>query len=188
MDVVRTFAKFVRGIRTLAIPRLEDLPYHDSAPIQFVYESTASLALGVYVWSDVASALSPLRPMVDNAMYLFRNISLTADTEELDYTTNLVTPPQFYTFLQSDSRAVLFREPIVMNKFYDQFVYKFTFRSNKGQDQLFGAFRGTVAQGPGFVGKTDITLKAVITAQEVIDENFIESFYRPYPKIGKEDN
>lgn len=163
------------------VPRLEDLPYWDSPPIQFVYESESAVSLGSYTWADAASVLTPNRPLIDNALYLFRSISLAADVSELDFTANIVTTPEFFTFRQSDAKTVLFREPIQMNKFYSNFTYRFTWKSQQGSDQLFAAFRGVLVQGPNLVGKNSITLKAVISAQEIISEHFIDLFTKGYP-------
>lgn len=176
---------FLNGVKTLNVPRLEDLPYWTSPPVQFVYESTAPLALGAYTWNDAPSALTPNRPIVDNALYFFRSISLAADTSELDFTANIVTTPQFFTFLRGDAEAPLFREPILMCKFFDQFNYRFVWARGKGSDTLLAAFRGIVVQGPAFVGKLSITLKAIISAQEIVDEHFVKLFTtQPYPTIG----
>lgn len=174
--------RFIKGVKTLNIPRIEDLPYATSPPIQFVYQSTANLTVGTYTWADEPSALTPNRPIQANALYFFRSITLAADVAELDYTTNLVTTPEFYGFLQSDARAVLFREPVQMVKFFDQFDYRLTWRSQSNTDQLFGAFRGLIVQGPALIGKTSITLTAVISAQEVVEEGFINLFYQKYPE------
>lgn len=163
------------------IARLEDLPYWSSPPIQFVYESTATLALGQYVWADVPAVFTPDRPIRDNVLYYFRNLSLIADTAEFDYSSNIVTTPLFYTFRESDDQAVLFREPIQMNKFYDQFVYRFTWITHRADDILYGAFRGVLIQGPGLIGKNSVTLKAIISAQEVVDEQYIDLFKSHYP-------
>lgn len=173
--------RLIGGIRTLNIPRLEDLPYATSPPIQFVYQSTASLNVGSYTWADDPSPLVPNRPVRANALYYFRSITLSADTAELDFTANIVTTPQFYTFLQSDARAVLFREPILMVKFFDQFDYRLTWKSQSTTDQLFAAFRGVLVQGGGLVGKATIQLTAVISAQEIIEESFINLFFKKYP-------
>lgn len=172
----------IGGIKTLNIPRLEDLPYATSPPVQYVYESTASLNLGVYVWNDDPSVLSPNRPVLSKAVYFFRNISLTADIEELDFSAALVTTPGFFIFKKADAKAVLFREPVQMNKFYDQFDYRLTWWSEQDNDQLFGAFRGTLTQTPALIGKTSVTLKAVITAQEIADDNYVQLFKTAYPK------
>lgn len=175
-----------RLIDVTGVPRIEDLPYWDSPPIQFVYESETALALGSYTWADAASALTPDRPLIDNALYYFRHISLAADVSELDFTANIVTTPLFYTFRQSDAKTVLFREPIQMNKFYNDFDYRFAWKSQKGSDQLFAAFRGVLVQGAAFIGKASITLKAVISAQEIVGEHFIDKFTKGYPKGGRE--
>lgn len=169
--------------QSLKIGRAEDLPYWTSPPIQFVYESVAPLALGFYTWADAPTLTTPIRPILNNALYYFRSISLSADIAELDFTSNITTRPQFFMFLRGDSNAPLFREPIEMNKYYENFTYRFFWMSKQGEDdELRAAFRGALIQGPGLIGKSSITLKAVISAQEIIEENFIELFKTAYPK------
>jgi len=171
-----------KALENLFIGRAEDLPYGSSPPVQFVYESTATLALGAYTWADAPSVLTPQRPILDNALYFFRSISLSADVTDFDFTTNITTRPQFFMFLEGDSRATLFREPIEMNMFYQNFTYRFFWTSHQGQnDILFAAFRGVLIQGPGLVGKSTITLKSVISAQEIIDEQYISLFKAAFP-------
>lgn len=183
MNILRRIIIAMGNFKSLRIARLEDLPYWSSPPIQFTYESTADLALGVYTWTDTPSALIPNRPMIDNALYYFRHITLTADITELDFTANLLSTDRirFQTFLESDSRAPLFREEILMNKFYEAFTYRLTFQSGQGSDTLLAGFRGTLVQGAGLIGKNSVTLKAVISAQEIVDENYIELFRSKYP-------
>lgn len=178
--------EFIRSIEPLNIPRAEDLPYWSSPPIQFVYESTAALALGAYTWNDAPTAFTPQRPILINALYYFRNITLVADIAEFDFSSNIVTTPEFYTFLESYSDAVLFREPLQMNKFYDQFIYRFWWQTYRSDDIIKGAFRGSIIQGPGLVGKSSITLKAIIAAQEIVDEHYINLFKANYPKPAKD--
>jgi len=163
------------------IARLEDLPYWSSPPIQFVYESTAPLALGAYTWADTPTRFTPDRPIRENVLYFFRNISLVADTAEFDFSSNISSTPLFYTFRESDAEAVLFREPIQMNKFYEDFVYRFTWETHRADDILLGAFVGSLIQGPGLIGKANITLKAIISAQEIVDEHFVDLFKSHYP-------
>lgn len=168
---------------TPIIARAEDLPYWSSPPIQYVYESVAPLAGGLYAWEDAPSTLTPTRPILNNALYFFRSISLTADISELDFELSINTIPQFFTFLRGDSRAVLFREPILMNKYYDQFEYRIFWISGQGEnDELLGAFRGILNQTANLIGREEITLKAIISTQEIVDENFIEKFRESYPE------
>lgn len=164
------------------IARLEDLPYWSSPPIQFVYESTANLSLGAYTWADTPSLFTPNRPIRENVLYFFRNITLAADTSEFDFTANIASTPLFYTFRESDAEAVLFREPIQMNKFYEDFVYRLVWETHRVDDVLLGAFVGSLIQGPALVGKANITLKAIISAQEIVDEHYVNLFKSHYPR------
>ena len=170
----------------LVIPRIEDLPYWSSPPIQFVYESPALLVAGSYYWNDQPSPLLPLRPLIDNGVYYFRSITLVADISELDFESNISTAPKFYTFLSADAKTVLFREPIIMNKYYQQFDYRLVWSRAKGANQLLAAFTGSILQGPALIGKLSITLKAIISAQEIVDENFNRLLRdKSYPTGGK---
>lgn len=188
----KLFRRLIQAVRYLYVPRAEDLPYWGSPPVQYVYESTAQLASGYYVWNDQPSVLTPNRPVRPNVLYFFRNISMICDTEELDFTSAIIATPEFNVHLKSDAKAPLFREPILMNKFYDQFEYRLWWASQQGGDnsavnqgdQLFGTWHGTLQQIPSLVGKDSITLKAVITAQEVSDEYFVNQFRtNPYPRL-----
>lgn len=184
--------RLIQAVRYLYVPRAEDLPYWGSPPIQYVYESTAILSAGFYTWADAPSALTPDRPVRPNVLYFFRNISMSADVEELDFTSAIVNTPEFNTHLKSDAKAPLFREPVLMNKFYDQFEYRLWWSSQQGgdsstrvnADRLFGSWAGVLSQTPALVGKQSITLKAIITAQEVSDEYYINQFRtNPYPRM-----
>jgi hypothetical protein len=180
-DPINAIYDLIGGIRTLAVPRAEDLPYNTSPPIQFVYESTANLSIGYYTWNDTPSVLSTIRPILNNALYYFRSITLTADIEQLDFTSNISVSPKFYMFKESDNNAVLFREPVTMNTFYQNFDYRFFWQSHRGNDQLRAAFIGSLTQGASLIGKSSITLKAIISAQEIVDDEFIELFKLNYP-------
>lgn len=165
-------------------PRIEDMPYYTSPPVLFIYQSTATVAAGQYVWNDVPSALTPLRPLVDNAVYYFRSITLSADISELDFTAAITTVPQFFSFLTGDANAVLFREPISMVKFYQNFDYRYLWSRAKGSNELRCAFRGTLAQIAALVGKVDIELTAIISAQEITDVEFANALKEPWRRHG----
>lgn len=176
---------YISSVRVLNVPRLEDLPYATSPPIQFTYQSTANLNLGSYTWVDNPSALTPNRPILSNALYFFRTITLAADIEELDFESNITTTPDFYTYLESGAQAPLFREPIHMVKFLEDFTYKFLWKRNQDNNRLYAGFRGVINQGVALIGKASITLTAIISAQEIVDENFIKLFVtKPYPDIN----
>jgi hypothetical protein len=163
------------------IPRVEDLPYITSPPIEFTYRSTRPVSAGLYTWADRPSVLTPARPLIVNSLYYFRSVTLAADIEELDFTSNINTVPTFQMFLKSRAKTILFREPIYMVKFFQNFEYRFAWITQQESDQLFAAFAGVLVQGAGLVGKASITLTAVISAQEVVDEAFVRKFREAYP-------
>jgi hypothetical protein len=178
-------ASFITGVKALNVPRLEDLPYISSPPIQFVYESTTTINLGYYSWADDPKPLLVQRPILNNALYFFRSITLTADIEELDFTSNIVNTPGFNIFRVSDASTPLFRESVLMPSFIQQMEYRICWMSKRSDDALLGTFRGSMIQGPALLGKASITLKAVITAQEVVDKEFLNLFTNhSYPVTG----
>jgi len=181
MTVDAALARFVGGVRTLNIPRVEDLPYWTSPPIQFVYSSSALLALGNYIWTDAPSVLTPDRPILENAVYYFRNITLTADVEELDYTTNIIAIPQFQMYRRGTAQTMMFREPVLAPKFLSQFDFRYLWATPQANDQLFATFRGQLTQGAGLIGKAQITLYAIISATEIVDSNFTKLVKSVYP-------
>lgn len=188
MNLGQLISHFVRSIRTLNVPRIEDLPYWTSPPIQFVYESTAALNLGSYTWNDGPTALTPQRPLLPNAVYYFRHVTLTADVSEFDFSANISTTPAFRVYLKSTGSAMLFREPILMSAFLRNWDYRLTWqtyqsRDSEGitQDRILGGFIGALSQGPGLIGKTSITLKAIISAQEIVDTHFCNLFKAQFP-------
>lgn len=163
------------------IPRIEDLPYNSSPPIQFVYQSSATLSAGAYLWQDQPAALTPARPLIVNSLYFFRSVTLSANIEELDFTSNITTTPQFQMYLTSRQKAILFREPINMVNFLQNFDFRLAWFTEQENDQLFASFTGRLVQGAGLIGKTSITLTAVVSAQEVVDDEFIDIFKKRFP-------
>jgi len=169
------------------VPRVEDLPYFTSPPIEFVYQKTANVSAGSYTWTDAPSAITPNRPLMHNSLYYFRSITLAANIDELDFTSNIQViagvpqTPQFQMYLKSRAKAVLFREPILMVKYLQNFDYRLTWVTQRENDTIYASWNGILLQGAALVGKASITLTAIISAQEVVDENFVGLFLKQYP-------
>lgn len=174
--------KAISGIKALNIARIEDLPYHDSPPVQFFYQSSATLNAGTYTWSDTPSALTTTRPVLSNALYFFRHITFSADIEELDFTAAITTVPTFQFYQKSMGNVPMFREPIRMMKYLENWDFRLTWMAHESQRDAFRAgFSGVLTQTAALIGKASITLTAVISAQEIISENFIDLFSKGYP-------
>jgi hypothetical protein len=166
------------------VPRIEDLPYLSSPPIEFVYQSTANISAGSYTWADLPNLLVPNRPLMENSVYYFRSITLAANADELDFTSNLTTIPTFQMYLKSRAKAILFREPIYMPKYLQNFDYRFAWVTQRSNDTIYASFNGVLKQGSTFIGKLSVTLTAIISAQEVVDEGFVKKFRESYPAGG----
>jgi hypothetical protein len=166
------------------VPRIEDLPYVSSPPIEFTYRSHVHVSAGTYTWSDRPSVLTPNRPIIVNSLYYFRSVTLTADVEEMDFTSNIVTIPAFQMYLKSRAKNILFREPVYMVKFLQGLDYRFAWFTQQENDQLFAGFSGVLSQGAGLIGKNTIYLTAVVSAQEIVDERFVKLFRKSFPDTG----
>lgn len=152
----------------------DSVPYWSAPPVQFVYESTASLLLGKYTWNDTPSVLSPVRPIQDNDLYVLTSLTLAADITNDDFTAAIETTPLFNFHLVGDSKAPFFREPIQMITFLENFPFRYVWGPSIGSDQLLASFRGVLDQTPALIGKTSITLKAIMAAQEIQDDTIVE--------------
>jgi len=164
------------------VPRLEDLPYYTSPPIEFTFSSSAVFAAGKYTWADGPKVLTPDRPLMVNSLYYFRSLTMSADIEEVDFTSNIVTVPKFQMYLKGRAKAILFREPVYMLKFLQNFDYRYVWKTQIDGDQLFASFNGVLAQSPGLVGKDPVNLTVIISVQEIVDEGFVKAFKQTYPK------
>ena len=165
------------------VARREDIPYIQSPPVQFIYSSTAALSLGSFTWKDPLTAFNPEREILTNALYYFRSITMTADISEFDYTSNVTTPLEFKAYLKGDAKTPLYRQGFRMEKFFDQFDYPFFWRRHTQNDILYGTLQGAVVQGASLIGKTSITVKVIISAQEITHEGFVKDFVtNPYPQ------
>lgn len=170
------------GFRAMRVPRIEDLPYATSPPVQWVYERSHGVAAGAYTWADAPGAMVFSRPVLPNVVYYIRNFSLSADISENDFLNNVSVSPLFQIYFSLDPNNVLLREPLIMNKYYDQFDFRYMLMTQKDGDTLLGAFlSGTINQGPSLIGKATIRLKVAISAQEIADQYFVDAFLKGYP-------
>ena len=164
------------------VARRGDIPYIQSPPVQFSYSATAALSLGAYTWSAAMAAFNPQVNILVTGLYYFRSITMSADISEFDYLSNVTTPLVFKAYLKGDAKTPLYRQGFVMEKFFDQFDFPFFWRRHTIDDVIYGTLRGAIAQGPNLLGKTSITVKVIISAQEITNEQYVKDFVtNPYP-------
>ena len=190
-QLINAMNRLVSGIRTLSVPRIEDLPYNTSKPVQFVYQSTCEIGqtstggvgvAGNWIWDDRAAQMSPVRRLGENTLYFIRNVTFTADISQNDFPPAIVTAPNFSLYKESSLEAMILREPLIMPAFLENFDYRMAVFTSDTQDQLLGAFRGQLVQTGALTGVSDITLTATISAQEIIDDSFLKSFRKGFPQ------
>lgn len=169
--------------------RLIDIPFSKSPPVLFTYRVTAGLALGVYDFGGVTSPVrrtlfTPSRPINSNTLYLFDSMSFAMDIDQNDYQSAILTMPQFSVWNQADAGANALREPVSLDKYFENYRYRLTLMGgqNAGQsdatrfNKLFGSVTGVIQQTAALVGKASLTAIVKFTAQEVTDQQFIAAF------------
>lgn len=172
------------------IPRLPDIPYHTSYPHQFVFEQTAPLAGGVYEFDGTKATLTQQPNLIKDALYIFRHVTMTADVgvavyEEAIGSSPGFTPltPRVQFFYAQGTGAPIFKTPIYMNTFVDNWEYTQAWQNQQSPQQLQGNWRGKIRQTGSLIGKPEITLKIIVIATEVTDEAYVNDFiHRSYPR------
>jgi len=172
----------------IGIGRPDDAPLHDTVPVQLVYRKTIALLAGAYTWPGDRELITVQRPLIHNAVYILRNMSLTADVEETDYTAALTSVateiPKFMLYLEGTGDSPEFREEVSMPTFLKNYWYHKLIVPHQTPVAIKGSWRGKLNQIPALIGKASITLTAVITLQEVIDDRFAEILLQRYPLHG----
>jgi hypothetical protein len=187
MDPIQAIGKLADNIRVLNVPRIEDLPYFTSAPIQFNYTETANIAGGTYPFAGTQQPMTTVRPLINGALYYIKNISLSANVDEGAYMSgaaiNAGFAPKFQIYLQSDAGSQFLREPILVNRYFYQFEFK-KFFLNQQSNAMLASITGAVIQVPALVGLAALSIVATINAVEIMDTNFIQLFTgQPYPQV-----
>jgi hypothetical protein len=117
------------------IVRIEDLPYFFSPPIQFTFTQSARITAGVYPFVAARATVGNNKDIQDNTLYYMKAMSFAADIPILAYqqaiqlaggTTDV---PTFSMFLQSESNAPLFQDPIQLENYFDNQEFKKLFLS-----------------------------------------------------------
>jgi len=175
------------------VPRIPDIPYHTSYPHQFVFQQTAPLALGEYVFDGTKALLTQQPQLIKDALYIFRHITLTADTsvgvyEEAIGSSPGFTPdvPRVQFFFAQGTGAPVFKTPIFMNTFIEGWEYTRAWQNQQSPQQLSANWQGKIRQTGALIGKPEITLKIIVAATEVTDEAYVNDFvHRSYPRTSQ---
>lgn len=169
--------------------RLIDIPYAKSPPVLFTYRVTAPLAAGVYDFGGVTSPVirtlfTPSRPILPNTLYLFHSMSFAMDCDQNDYQSAILNLPEFSAWNEADAGANALREPITLDKYFENYDYRLTLMGGQTVgssdvqqfNKLYGSVTGVVQQTVALVGKASLTAIVKFTAQEVTDTTYIAEF------------
>jgi hypothetical protein len=110
-----------------------------------------------------------------------------ADVDEGDYLSAITTLPVFQMYLKGTGKQILFREPVAIAKYFQNFDYRLCWFTQREDDELYCAIAGELQQTAALIGKTSIFLTVVISAQEVVDSSFVKRFRElSYPQTGSD--
>lgn len=173
------------------IPRIEDLPYYYSPPMQFTFTQSADLTLGQYPFLPVKATLGNNKNITDNTLLYIKAITFSADIPLLDYqqatklSTGLTDIPRFSMFLQSEaSGAPVFIDPIQLGDYFNDQEYKKLILAKQLPNRVSGFFEGTLQQTANLAGILEINLTMNIWVQSITDDDFINALRTRYPVIA----
>lgn len=178
--------------------RLIDIPYDSSPAIIFTYRQTAALVAGQYDFSGTGTlaknAFTPSRPLQPAFLYIFKTLSFGMDIAQEDYHSAIATQPQFSAYVASDAAAPAFREPVALSMYFQNLPYIITMlggqfpgdsypgsvspgvQAPRNINRLLGTVTGVLNQTGNLLGKASVTAIIMLTAQEVVDEEFVSCF------------
>jgi len=161
--------------RALLIGKESNAPLANSRPVQLVYRKTVPLLGGAYTWVGTRELLSYQRPLLHNAAYIVKNVTLSADIDEGDFTSSITAIPEFMLYLEGTGISPEFREALLMPKYLDAYWYRLLIEPHQNPDRIYASFQGVLNQTPNLVGKASITLTAMVMLQEVIDDHYLKA-------------
>lgn len=168
------------------VARLNDIPYNTTKEMQFTFTQSATITAGVYPFIASRSVMTGVRNFTGSTLILIRNISFSADIPVLDYqqslqllagTTNI---PTFHAFLASNANAPIFRNPILLRDYFNEQDYVLAMDPRRKNDKLNAFFRGTLQQTAALAGVNQINLTFTIYANEINDNQYIQTFKKGY--------
>lgn len=171
------------------IPRIEDLPYYYSPPLQFTFTQQATLTLGQYPFTAGRAAVGNNKNITDNTLLYFREMTFSADISLANYQIALqlaggtVDIPRFSLFLTSEANAPVLVDPIQLDNYFNGQTFRRIVLPKQLPNTLSGFFRGTLQQHGGLAGVTEINLTMNMWVQAISDDNFVEAMKQKYPDL-----
>lgn len=169
--------------------RIEDLPYYTSPPMQFTFVQKADLTLGEYPFTAGRATIGNNKNITDNTLLYIKAMTFSADIpilhyqEALQLATGDTDIPRFSVFLQSDSNAPIFIDPIQLSDYFDDQEYKKLVLPKQFPNRMSAFFRGTLQQTGNLAGVTEINLTINLWVQQISDDTFINGLKKKYPDL-----
>ncbi len=170
------------------IPRIGDLPYWSSPPMQFTFTESAALSLGTYPFTAARTIMTNQKNLNNSTLIYFYDMTFSADIPLLDYqhalqlaagTTDI---PQFSMFFANNRNAPALQDPIVCQDYFNGQDYQLLVEPKQTPNTLTAFFRGTLLQTAALATVGNINLTFTFYAQQITDDNFIQEFKKGYPR------
>jgi len=171
------------------ITRIEDLPYLLSPPMQITFKQSAGLTSGQYIFNGDRQVVGNNKNINDQGLYYIKSMTFSADVEQLAYQKALklssgeVDIPRFSLFMQSDTQAPAFKDPVQLGEYFSDQEFKKLILPRQQPNRLTGFFRGTLQQIAELSGVAEINLSVNIWIQYITDDNFIKGLHKQYPNV-----
>lgn len=168
------------------VARLNDIPYYTTKEMQFTFTQSASITGGVYPFNSGRAVMTGTRNFTGSTLILIRNISFSADIPVLDYQQSLqllagtTDIPTFHAFLASGANVPILRNPILLRDYFNEQDYVLSLDPRRKKDQMNAFFRGTLQQTAALAGINQINLTFTIYANEINDNQYIQTFKKGY--------
>jgi len=168
-------------------PRIGDLSYWTSPPMQFTYIQSAALTAGTYPFTASRGAMINAKNINAETLIYFYDMQFSADIGLLDYQQALklaggtTDVPRFSLFLESSRNAPVLQDPIYCQDYFDGQSYQLVIEPKQLPNAITAFFQGTLQQHAGLAGVTEINLIMTMFAQQITDDSYISEFKKGYP-------
>lgn len=136
-----------------------------------------------YDFNVAANTDVEILQMEEFSIYIIERMAFSTDIAESDYQDSLDIVPSLM-FKREVPDQQIFQRPMPFVNYYRDYETYMFFQGTGGPDRLLGTFRGSLAQIPATVGKTDITALVQLTIYKINDQEWIKRFLQAKNNLG----
>lgn len=172
----------------LNVPRIGDIPYWSSPPMQFSFTEQVELSAGTYPMLAGRTPMINVKNLNESTLIYFYDMTFSVDIPQLDYQQALQLAaggtdiPNFNMFFQDNRNAPALQDPILLQNYFNAQEYRLLLEPKQTPNTLNAFFRGTLQQTAALAGVQFVNLTFTFFAQQIIDDSFIQQFKQGYPR------